>query len=41
MKEEELVDLKKIPPAQRPAMLEAIMKEIQGLVDLGTTTFSL
>ena len=36
VKEEELVDLKKIPPAQRPAMLEAIMKEIQGLVDLGT-----
>jgi hypothetical protein len=36
VKEEELVDLKKIPEAQRPAMLEAIMKEIQGLVDLGT-----
>ena len=39
LEERELVDLKKIKPSQRPDMLNAIVKEIQGLLDL--QTFSL
>ena len=31
-----LIDLKKIPLEERPAMIKAIHKEVQGLVDLGT-----
>ena len=30
------MDLKKIEPSQRPEMLNAIVKEIQGLLDLQT-----
>ena len=39
IEEHELMDLKKIEPSQRPEMLNAIVKEIQGLLDL--QTFSL
>ena len=39
IEEHELMDLKKIPPSQRPDMLNAIIKEIQGLLEL--ETFSL
>jgi len=31
-----LIDLQKIPLEERPAMIKAIYKEVQGLVDLGT-----
>ena len=36
IEEHELMDLKKIEPSQRPEMLNAIVKEIQGLLDLQT-----
>ena len=32
----ELIDLKPIPKEQRPAMLDAILKEVNGLISLGT-----